>query len=320
MSTHQLLTSGYGRQVRLLVQVLPVIFEESCFALKGGTALNLFVRDLPRLSVDIDLVYLPHDGRDSALSKIVEALDRVADALCRRFSGMETQKAYQQTPDALRLLVRSGDARIKIELSPVLRGTVEKPRWLEICPTAQEQFGYAEVPVVSLPDLYGGKICAALDRQHPRDLFDVMLLLEAEGVSDGIRQAVWIYMLSHPRPFEELLWPREKDITNIFRNEFEGMTLREVSLADLLAARSRLLEILRRGMTQTEAGMILGFLKGEPGWNTSGFEMIEDLPALLWKTRNLDRMDTGKRIRSIQKLEELLAGLAGGSARSSPHR
>ena len=49
----------YRRQVQLLIRVLPSIAEEACFALKGGTAINLFVRDMPRLSVDIDLTYLP---------------------------------------------------------------------------------------------------------------------------------------------------------------------------------------------------------------------------------------------------------------------
>ena len=57
-------TSVYYKQVQLLVQLLPLVAEEDCFALKGGTAINLFVCDLPRLSVDIDLVYLPMNNRD----------------------------------------------------------------------------------------------------------------------------------------------------------------------------------------------------------------------------------------------------------------
>lgn len=307
MSTDKLLRSGYGQQVQLLVQVLPVVFEESCFALKGGTAINLFVRDLPRLSVDIDLVYLPHEARGTALPKIVSALDRVADSLQRRFAGLVIRKSYQEKPDALRLLLRRGEVRIKIELSPVLRGTVLEPQMREICPTAQEHFGYAEVPVVALPDLYGGKICAALDRQHPRDLFDVMLLLEAEGITDSIRMATLIYLLSHPRPFEELLFPNEKDIADIFRNEFQGMTLREVSLEELLSTRTRMLSLLHRNLMQPEKEMILRFLRSEVFWNDSGFAGIEDLPALLWKTQNLDKMAPEKRAKSIQELEGLLA-------------
>lgn len=309
MSTAKLLRGSYGQQVQLLVQVLPVVFEESCFALKGGTAINLFVRDLPRLSVDIDLVYLPHEARGTALPKIVAALDRITDSLQRRFAGLETRKSYQEKPDALRLLLRRGEVRIKIELSPVLRGTVLAPQIREICPTAQEHFGYAEVPVVALPDLYGGKICAALDRQHPRDLFDVLLLLEAEGITDSIRMSTLIYLLSHPRPIEELLFPNEKDIADIFRNEFEGMTVREVSLEELLWTRTRMLSLLHLQLMPAEKEMILRFLRSEDSWNDSGFAGIEDLPALLWKSQNLAKMTPEKRAQSIQKLEGLLTGL-----------
>jgi hypothetical protein len=47
----------YFRQAELLLRVLPLVDREAVFALKGGTAINFFVRDLPRVPVDIDLVY-----------------------------------------------------------------------------------------------------------------------------------------------------------------------------------------------------------------------------------------------------------------------
>jgi len=56
----------YRSQVELLLRVLPYVAKEKVFALKGGTAINLFVRDLPRLSVDIDLTYLPFEDRATA--------------------------------------------------------------------------------------------------------------------------------------------------------------------------------------------------------------------------------------------------------------
>jgi len=62
----------YRAQVDLLLQTIPFIAEENIFALHGGTAINLFVRDMPRLSVDIDLTYLPIDNRKKALSNISE--------------------------------------------------------------------------------------------------------------------------------------------------------------------------------------------------------------------------------------------------------
>lgn len=306
MNLDKLLQSSYAQQVRLLVQILPLVFREECFALKGGTAINLFVRDLPRLSVDIDLVYLPHEGRAAALPKIVAALDRLAELVQKVLPGTGVTKAYQMKPDALRLVVQQGPVHIKIELSPVLRGTVSQPALREICPTAQEHFGYVEVPVVSLPDLYGGKICAALDRQHPRDLFDVLLLLESEGITEEIRAATLVYLLSHPRPVEELLQPREKDLTGIFQREFQGMTSRPVSLEKLLETRSRMLSAILRGMTRDDKSLLIDFHEGKGRWRHPLFAGIEDLPALLWKAENLAKMPPRKRDASIRKLYDIL--------------
>jgi|SRR5690606_23808280 len=70
--------SIYYKQVQLLVQVLPLLDSEKCFALKGGTAINLFFRELPRLSVDIDLLYLPSEGREESLKNIRAALTRLS--------------------------------------------------------------------------------------------------------------------------------------------------------------------------------------------------------------------------------------------------
>lgn len=76
--------SPYSAQVRLLVRVLPVIARADCFALKGGTAINLFIRDMPRLSVDIDLAFLPMGERAAALRRIDAALDAIAKTLAQR--------------------------------------------------------------------------------------------------------------------------------------------------------------------------------------------------------------------------------------------
>ena len=75
----------YRRQVGLLIRVLPLVAEENVFALKGGTAINLFIRDLPRLSVDVDLTYLPVAGRPESLADIVLASEGIGDRLRTAF-------------------------------------------------------------------------------------------------------------------------------------------------------------------------------------------------------------------------------------------
>ncbi|MEX5486892.1 nucleotidyl transferase AbiEii/AbiGii toxin family protein [Proteus mirabilis] len=191
--------SIYYKQVQLLIQVLPFVAKQQCFALKGGTAINLFVRDFPRLSVDIDLVYLPMKSRDDALQEICDALDAISSDLKIAFKDIELTEAYRSKRDALRLIVARNGVQIKVELSPVLRGTVYEPKLMEVCASVEDEFGYVKMPVVDLADLYAGKICAALDRQHPRDLFDVKWLLENEGLTDEIRKALLVYLSSHNR-------------------------------------------------------------------------------------------------------------------------
>jgi hypothetical protein len=77
----------FQAQIALLVRVLPYVAAETCFALKGGTAINLFVRDLPRLSVDIDLVYVPIQDRETSLREIWSALARIAQAIRKSVPG-----------------------------------------------------------------------------------------------------------------------------------------------------------------------------------------------------------------------------------------
>ncbi len=77
----------YRRQVELLIRCLPAVEKQTCFALKGGTAINLFVRNMPRLSVDIDLVYLPIEPRDQTLLNIENALNNITRDIKRSIKG-----------------------------------------------------------------------------------------------------------------------------------------------------------------------------------------------------------------------------------------
>ena len=301
----------YYRQVQLLLQVLPFVAQEDCFALKGGTAINLFVRDLPRLSVDIDLVYCRENDRDEALTEIKQALTRISETITTKIIGCHVHSAFEDKSDSLRLIVSKAGVQIKIELSPVLRGTVYPVALMEVSEAVEEEFGYAEVPVVSLADLYAGKICAALDRQHPRDLFDVKLLLENEGLTEEIRKATLVYIISHQRPIAELLAPRCKDLKTIYENEFANMSEREVSLDELTAAFEQLVEELNQKLTADERAFLLSFKcshsnGNQSDWSLLGLDNIEHLPAVRWKQQNLNRMKSEKRQQAIDKLRQVL--------------
>ena len=200
----------YRQQVDLLVRTLPLVAAESVFALKGRTAINLFVRDLPRLSVDIDLTYLPLKPRNEALVEIDEALTHISTSIEQTLPGIKVFPSQLGREGTLnRLVLRSSETQIKIEVTPVTRGCVFEPVIMPVSPKVEDQFSFAETLVVSFDDLYAGKLVAALDRQHPRDLFDVRYLLDNEGISATLRQAFLVYIVSHNRPAVETLSPAE---------------------------------------------------------------------------------------------------------------
>ena len=254
-------------QLRLLVATLPQVFKEDCFALKGGTAINLFIRPMPRLSVDIDLAYIPIEDRKSSLINIDAALRRIAANIKRYVPGSQiTQNRMHNSQMCNRLLVSGNNARVKIEVTPVLRGSVNPPILLQAAPPVEELFGATKMRLLSFHDVYAGKICAALDRQHPRDLFDVKYLLDNEGITYELKNIFLVYLLSHNRPISELLDPVSKDLEEMYRNEFVGMTTVEASVEDLNHTRITLLERLHEKIDENDKAFLLSVKSGDPDW------------------------------------------------------
>jgi predicted nucleotidyltransferase component of viral defense system len=188
----------YYQQVELLLEVLPLLNKFPAFALKGGTAINLFVRDMPRLSVDIDLCYLPIEPRNEFLINMTKLLNELADDIRKEYKVEVTPIYTNKDKQFSKLLISKENIDIKIEPNLTLRGSVYEPEVLSLCQAAQASFLQAiKINSLSLADLYGGKICAALDRQHPRDLFDIYMLYENQGLTNSIRQAIKRYNLEY---------------------------------------------------------------------------------------------------------------------------
>ena len=297
----------YEKQVALLVRVMPFVADEAVFALKGGTAINLFVRDMPRLSVDIDLTYVPVEPREASLKGIDAAMHRIGDAIAKNVRGARVAPRILRPENiASKLDVELDGARIKIEVTPVSRGCVFDPVTMSVSAKVEVNFGFAETQVVSFPDLYAGKIVAALDRQHPRDLFDVRELLAKEGLSDELRSAFVAYMLSHNRPMSEVLAPRLKDLSLEFERGFLGMTAEPVALDDLLHARDALIADAVGNMPDEHRRFLVDFKRGEPDWKLLGLPHVADLPAVKWRQQNYDKLGKVARAVEVGKLEGVL--------------
>jgi predicted nucleotidyltransferase component of viral defense system len=301
--------SPYFAQAVLILRAIPHVAAEGCFALKGGTAINLFVRDMPRLSVDIDLAYLPADEpRDTALQNMSKALARIAAAIRKTIPGAKVHETRTRKADRIaKLVVVAGGTRIKIEPNEILRGHVFPVEERALTPRAEEAFELSVTArTLSVAELYGGKLCAALDRQHPRDLFDVMVLLRNEGITDDIRTAFVVHLASHDRPMHELLDPIRKDVRQIHESEFAGMTAEAVSYDELVAAREAFIDALMKGLTGAEKTFLVSLKKGRPQWDALGIVGLAELPAIRWKLMNIRRIDTTKHAESLERLERKL--------------
>ncbi len=299
--------TGYFKQAKLLLQVLPFLEKSGHFALKGGTAINLFIREMPRLSVDIDLTYVPLNSREEALAEISRSLRELAAQVRRVLGAHVEEQRLIGTGHIVKLTVRRQEAAIKIEPNLVLRGTIFPPVQAILCRKAEEMFELSvSSRLLSLADLYGGKICAALDRQHPRDFFDIHLLLANEGLTHEIRRAFVVYLASHDRPMNELLKPKWKDMKPAFEKEFKGMTLEPLDLKQLVETRDKLLRLIHDGLTMPEKKFLLSLKDGEPDWNLLGLPGIERLPGLRWKLENIRQMSGKKREEQSARLRKVL--------------
>jgi predicted nucleotidyltransferase component of viral defense system len=298
----------YRRQAALLVRILPFVAEEECFALKGGTAINLFLRDMPRLSVDIDLTYLPIAPRAESLAEIDAAMKRIAESARSTSPALDiTEQAPLKGEKAVtKLLARDDAVQVKIEVTPVLRGCVYQPELRTVSSAVEAAFGFAEIKIVSFADLYAGKIVAALDRQHPRDLFDVRDLLANEGIDETLRRAFIVYLISHNRPMNEVLAPRRKDISIEFKRGFQGMTDESITLDELIAAREALIANIAGKMPNEHRKFLVSFERGEPDWHLLALHSIADLPAVRWRQHNLNQLKPTARAALVARLQEVL--------------
>jgi predicted nucleotidyltransferase component of viral defense system len=305
------MNEAYREQVRLMLDLLPFIAEESIFALKGGTAINFFVRDMPRLSVDIDLTYLPLDDRAASLAGISAGLARIKARAERQLSGARLTLVPQGDDMEVKVhCQRGGRARVKVEVNPLQRGSLWPVRKLACTDAVQETFeSYVEATVVSHAELFGGKVSAALDRQHPRDLFDVRQLLDVEGFGDDVRAGLLMNLISHRRPIAELLNPEAKDQRQIFAGEFAGMTLLPFDYALHEATFAELTAKVRTSLTPTDRAFLLSFEKGSPDWSLFPAAGAEKLPAPGWKMLNIQKLrsdNPAKHAAGLQTLRSIL--------------
>lgn len=288
----------YKEQVRLLLRMLPVIYQEEDFAVHGGTAINLFIKDLPRYSVDVDLTYIPLGSREESLAEIDKKLTAISQQLKRAVPGVQIR------PVPNKLLCTLGRSTVKIEVNGIKRGIIGPTIELPLCNKAQEEFGmYCKARIVPLEQLYGGKIAAALSRQHPRDLFDYhyMNLDQNERLKHGFMFA----LLGSDKPFIESLSPNKVNHQGTLENQFRGMTDISFLYENYESARKELIAFINSILNKEDHAFLVGFEEGNPLWGSSEYSDFRDFPSVQWKLLNVHMLKTQNPAKHRQEVDRL---------------
>lgn len=296
-------TQVYSQKVELLLRLIPIVVEEGVFAIHGGTAINLFLKDLPRYSVDIDLTYIPLSDRQQSIEDINRHLQSISDKAKKAFKGMHIVPNFS----TCKLLCEYRGKQVKVEVNQTKRGIIGGDVLsVPLSDKAQDEFGlYCEARIVPITQLYGGKIAAALSRQHPRDLFDVRYM---DVPLSECREGLIFCLLGSDRPIYESFSPRLVDQREAMVNQFEGMTDIPFTYEEFEETRKALIEDVNRLMTEADKRFLLSFESGNPEWSGYEFEYFKDYPSVKWKLLNLKKLakqNPQKLEEEVMKLQEL---------------
>jgi len=304
----------YAETARLLLQIATEVFVSDRFAMKGGTAINLFVQDMPRLSVDIDVVYLPwQTPREQALHEINQELAAISQRI--NTLGVHTRLIDSKNLGETKLIAENETAQVKVEVNTVFRGAVLPTTRRRLSRKVGDLFGVEfEVPVLAPDELYAGKLVAALDRQHPRDLFDVWQLFQTTGITEQMVECFVVYLAGHNRTVHDVLFPHEKPIAEEYERAFAGMPQIDCPLEALLETRTRLFHELPQRLTQTHRKFLNGLVRAQPDWSLLQCPHAGELPALRWKLENLKLFRKRRPKEFLKQAEMLETALSSGTS------
>lgn len=288
----------YKEQVRLLLRILPVIYREEDFAVHGGTAINLFIKNLPRYSVDVDVTYIPLGPRDESLTEINKKLAAISQQLQRTVPGIHIR------PVPNKLLCTLGRSAVKIEVNGIKRGIIGPAIEMPLCDKAQEEFGmYCKARIVPMEQLYGGKIAAAISRQHPRDLFDYNDM-ESDKI-DHLKYGFMFALLGSDKPFIESLYPNPINQQEALENQFRGMTDIPFTYENYETARKQLIAFVNSMLSEEDKAFLVSFEEGDPQWEKSAYSDFRDFPSVQWKSLNVNKLKTQNLTKHRLEVERL---------------
>lgn len=297
---------SYMMKVELLLRIIPLVSKEQCFAIHGGSAINLFLLNMPRYSVDIDLTYLPLEDRQTSINNINAALQRISSDIKREIRGSN----ITHLPDACKIICNFKMMQLKIEVNQTKRGIVcGKVQLLPLCEKAQNIFKlYCEANIVPTPLLYGGKIAAALSRQHPRDLFDIKYMNYPLPMA---KEGFIFCLLGSDRPIHESFAPNFIDQHDAMEKQFKGMTDTSFTYEEFEQTRNNLVKDVNAMLNNADKYFLVSFEQGKPDWSLIPYSSFSEYPSVKWKLMNLQKLaaiNPKKLSEEAEKLQTIFLG------------
>ena len=298
------MASLYFEQAQLMINVLTSIPLDG-FALKGGTAINFFYENMPRYSVDIDLTFTKVSSRAEAIAEIHQAMHQIKHTLDKLNYNSLLINADDNNP-AIKLNIFTENASVIIEPNTTLRGTLLPIENRSLVDQVVNTFKVsAAVPCLAYQEVYAGKLNAMLDRQHPRDIFDMHKYWQKNQSIKDLLDCFIAYVAQSNRPFSELLDSNELDITKVYETDFAGMTVEKISIDALINTRKTLFSEIKKSMTDSHKDFLLSMMRGTPDWSLMPFSDLKDMPAIQWKLHNIEKMPAVKNTAEIKKLKKI---------------
>jgi predicted nucleotidyltransferase component of viral defense system len=297
-----IMNERYKKQVGLLIRIMPSVYRIKDFAVHGGTAINLFHKNMPRYSIDIDLTYIPIENREKSLKMINAHLMELKQMIEKTIPDIKVVPKL----DMWKLHCSKDGAIVKIEVNGTKRGLVGSTIDMDLCAKAQSEFQMScRARIVSFSQLYGGKIAAALDRQHPRDLFDCKYM--PLNALDQTKNGLLYSLIGSSKPIIESLQPNLINQTEALKNQFEGMTNVPFSYEDYEATRKELIEKIDSLFDEEDKEFLISFEQGFPKWDKSSAGDLSAYPSVRWKLQNILKLketNPRKHNEGIKELQE----------------
>ena len=196
--------------------------------------------------------------------------------------------------------------KVKIETNIIFRGTILPITHVDLCKRAADLFtSSVNIPLLHHDEIYAGKLLAALDRQHPRDLFDIHEFFNNEKLTESVADCFCVYLASHNRPMYEVLSGEDRCTEVDFNRTAKNMIFHDIAWEDIAGIRKELQKNILKNLTEKQREFLISVVKAKPMWDCLPFGDLSDLPAVKWKINNLKKL---KRINAgkFEQQERLL--------------